>query len=595
MNRSLFALGLALLLAPAAPAAPPKSGTYELAYRISGTESPVCLLKLEVRDGMVSGEVVATAAASGEMTLGHVTLDGDLLRFELTDRAGVQSFEGRLGKEGAPVLGSLERGGYLRATKLALTDKTELAPGRAARAEQPEAWRQALQMATKPLMLQARARQAKEAEEKEKLQKEAAAATEESRRELPGLYRAVLEKHPDTPFAVEAAVRLLGLAGKVKAPADEAGRWADRVLADAEAHGPRYAAEQAILVAEALNKAGAAYAPVAVRAGRRAEKALAASTSLERQSKVLAALAAALKNASDVDAGPVAARAAKIEAELDKEYLAKVPPFKPESFAGRKGAGDRIVALELFTGAECPPCVAADVAFDALEKSYKPTDLVLIQYHLHIPGPDPMTTPANVARWEYYRKLFANDVRGTPTAVFDGKPLPGGGSLAMSAGKYKQYREVIDKQLDEPAGAALTVRADRRGDTITVHAGVANLKEPGADKRLRLVLVEEAVRYVGGNKLRFHHMVVRAMPGGADGFPLTAAAGSHTAEVKLGDVRQGLTKYLDEYAETTREFPRPDRPLGLKTLKVIAFVQDDATGAILQAAATEVGGERAGK
>ena len=53
--------------------------------------------------------------------------------------------------------------------------------------------------------------------------------------------------------------------------------------------------------------------------------------------------------------------------------------------------------MELFTGAQCPPCVAADVAFDVLEKTYKPADLVLIQYHLHIPGPDPLTNAASEA------------------------------------------------------------------------------------------------------------------------------------------------------------------------------------------------------
>ena len=54
---------------------------------------------------------------------------------------------------------------------------------------------------------------------------------------------------------------------------------------------------------------------------------------------------------------------------------------------------NKVAVLELFTGAQCPPCVAADVAFDALEKSYKHTDLILLQYHMHIPGPDPLTNP----------------------------------------------------------------------------------------------------------------------------------------------------------------------------------------------------------
>ncbi len=46
----------------------------------------------------------------------------------------------------------------------------------------------------------------------------------------------------------------------------------------------------------------------------------------------------------------------------------------------------------MFTGAECPPCVAVDLAFDGLLKAYKPTDVICLQY-LH-----PAAGPANRAR-----------------------------------------------------------------------------------------------------------------------------------------------------------------------------------------------------
>ena len=48
--------------------------------------------------------------------------------------------------------------------------------------------------------------------------------------------------------------------------------------------------------------------------------------------------------------------------------------FKTEKFAGRKGKSTRAVLVELFTGAQCPPCVASDMAFDGLEKTYAPGD-----------------------------------------------------------------------------------------------------------------------------------------------------------------------------------------------------------------------------
>ena len=66
-------------------------------------------------------------------------------------------------------------------------------------------------------------------------------------------------------------------------------------------------------------------------------------------------------------------------------------PFKPSEFKGRKGESKRVALVELFTGAYCPPCVAADIAFDAAMETYKPQDVILLQYHTHIPAPDRLT------------------------------------------------------------------------------------------------------------------------------------------------------------------------------------------------------------
>src|SRR4029453_194767 len=109
----------------------------------------------------------------------------------------------------------------------------------------------------------------------------------------------------------------------------------------------------------------------------------------------------------------------------------------------RRAKGDRGAVLGLFTGAQGPPCVAADFAFDGLEKTYKPADVVLIQYHVHIPGPDPMTNPSTEARWKYYLEKLPDDVGGVPTALFNGQPLPekqrGGGPVAFAEMKYKEF------------------------------------------------------------------------------------------------------------------------------------------------------------
>ncbi|HEY2840707.1 MAG TPA: hypothetical protein VGJ26_16240, partial [Pirellulales bacterium] len=296
----------------------------------------------------------------------------------------------------------------------------------------------------------------------------------------------------------------------------------------------------------------------------------------------------------------------KLEAQLDDEYHQNVPPFKPEPFGGRKDPQDnRVVVLELFTGAQCPPCVAADVAFDALVGSYRPSELIGLQYHLHIPGPDPLTNDDTEARAKYY------GVRGTPSTYFNGEALSGGGGpMANSKNKYDDYLKIIGADLAGQQPAKIDLKLTRSGDSINVtvsaqatddsvnaaRAALAKLaaeraaadaagkkedeekKEPAGPPqlRLRLVLVQEEVRYVGGNRLRFHHHVVRAMPGGVEGKELISGQSESSLTIDLASIRDGLDKYLAEYPKGGRPFPQALPPLDLTHLSVVALVQDDA-------------------
>ena len=226
------------------------------------------------------------------------------------------------------------------------------------------------------------------------------------------------------------------------------------------------------------------------------------------------------------------ARHAKLSQKLDEEYLQKVPPFQPTSYNGRQNKkADQVVLMELFTGAQCPPCVAADVAFDALLKTYKPAEFIGLQYHLHIPGPDPLTNRDAIARQEYY----GSEVGGTPATFFNGRTeAAGGGPMANSSRKYTEYRGIIDKSLEGTKGATIDLSATRAGDQLKIVASAKVTEKSGEKSKgenekpkrvLRLAVTEEVVRYVGGNKLRFHHHVVRALPGGADGKELKDGAG----------------------------------------------------------------------
>ena len=106
--------------------------------------------------------------------------------------------------------------------------------------------------------------------------------------------------------------------------------------------------------------------------------------------------------------------------------------------------------------------------------------------------------------------------------------------------------------------------------------------------------MEERIHYAGSNGIRFHHQVVRAMPGGVEGIALEEKTSRHAVAVDLEELRQKLSAYLEDYAKE-HPFADSDRPLELKNLHVVALVQNDDSGAILQARQVEVTGEPAAK
>src|SRR5690606_18436553 len=124
--------------------------------------------------------------------------------------------------------------------------------------------------------------------------------------------------------------------------------------------------------------------------------------------------------------------------------------------------------------------------------------------------------------------------------------------------------------------ATFDVKANRSGQKIVITAtaqaasldeGKEEVKEPRL--RLRLVLTEESIRYVGGNRLRFHHHVVRGFPGGVDGKELVAGQVTVEETIDLTELKKDLAEYLKQYAKD-RPFPNPLPELQLKNLSVVA-------------------------
>jgi hypothetical protein len=390
-------------------------------------------------------------------------------------------------------------------------------------------------------------------------------------------YEVAKEKIADTsgPEVFSLALTLLSQASAKKAKPEEVRSWASKAAKASESYGPLWQREVSLNLAEALTKAGDDLAKEALPYARQAERLLTADDKVSTQKRVLSTLATALAKAGkEEDAKDVEARIAKIA---------------PPKFAGRKSQSDRVVLVELFTGAECPPCVAADMAFDRLGKDFKPKDVVLLQYHLHIPGPDPLANAGTEKRQSYY----GDDIEGTPTIFFNGKAGPQGGGKADDAlEKFEEYVEAVLPLLEPETDLKLKLSATQKGERVDITAETSDLKKPGEKIKLRLALVEDQVNYTGGNKVAHHMSVVRYFPGGEDGMALTEKTGKQTVSVDLDDVRKKLKKYLTEY-EKAVPFPKEDKPLDLKKLRVVAFVQNDATREVLQAAQVDLTPEKA--
>jgi hypothetical protein len=404
------------------------------------------------------------------------------------------------------------------------------------------------------------------------------------------LDRDVVQRTPNDPRAFVSIFEVIDRAKENKVDAKDLQTWVDGSLKASEMYGPRFSLKHQTKLLSVLQNQKA-YAEVGVETARKVSKLIDAKMPLDTQSSVLAVAANLLRAGGEKkEADAIDARLDKLEDEAFTEYNnAKTPPlnFKTEKFVGRKMKSNRAVLVELFTGAQCPPCVAADMAFDGVEKTYGPGDVVLLQYHMHIPGPDPLSNPDSDARFEYYAEAYPKKVRGTPANLFNGKvDGTGGGFRDDAPKKYEEFCEVINKLLETPDTLKLTASAVRTGEKIAITAKVQNLDKPGEKVRLRIALVEDWVRFKASNGLQYHHRVVRALPGGAKGVSLKEKDFDHKATVDLADVRAALNKYLNE------DYPDGPRPMRFRNLSVVAFVQNDETMEVLQAVNVPVGEEK---
>jgi hypothetical protein len=241
--------------------------------------------------------------------------------------------------------------------------------------------------------------------------------------------------------------------------------------------------------------------------------------------------------------------------------------------------------------------VGAGLAFNGAHERYTRQDFIWLNYHVHIPLPDPMVNPSTVARRTFY------GVNSSPSYFFDGESDGGGGSADSAKALFdSKVDPKIQKHLEAPPEAAVKVQAAQTGNTVKAKATVSKVTSKSDKLRVQIVLAEESVTFSGENGERFHPMVVRGMAvdaKAAQGFALAPGKGGsfeYTFDLAklMADAKEGLIKF--ETVERKGEYTFREKKHEIKNgLVAVAFVQDEATKKVLQATYFKIAPPKAAK
>lgn len=274
-----------------------------------------------------------------------------------------------------------------------------------------------------------------------------------------------------------------------------------------------------------------------------------------------------------------------IQKLIDKKQN-ELTSFDPGKF--KEKTKGNVVLAELFTGAECPPCAGADAAFDILSEYYSRKDVAILEYHVHIPAPDPMTNPDTFARYKYYGGNF-----GTPTVIIEGKEkVTGGGPKYLAKNRFNIYKYSINKFFNENPGLNITGDALQKDSKVKVDFKLKKEKAVDKDLSFHIALVEKSINYSGSNGVTKHIFVVRSLIKGADGLPVEVKNGSEkfSDSFNVNEIEKNISTYLDDPTKDSswrKGLPfsgwkqRTDK-IDRNNLAVVAWVQNNNTKNVLQ-------------
>lgn len=233
--------------------------------------------------------------------------------------------------------------------------------------------------------------------------------------------------------------------------------------------------------------------------------------------------------------------------------------------AGVFAQSQRMVLLEHFTQASCPPCAT----YNPLVKQYfdnTSTNATSIKYQTSWPGTDPMNShnPGDVqTRVTYY------GVSGVPDVVIDGNVSQGNPGSLFANGQSS----TMDNRATVASDFDITVSHQFTGSSVDVTAVItATNSVANANLKAHVVIVEKEIIFSsapGSNGETEFYNVMKAM--------LPTAAGTD-----LGDVwSNGTTEVLQESWTMANVYD-------VSQLAAIVFVQDDATKEMMQVGISEI-------
>ena len=281
----------------------------------------------------------------------------------------------------------------------------------------------------------------------------------------------------------------------------------------------------------------------------------------------------------------------EIKAKIEKRKKELIE-FHPGKFEANDDFAGRIVLTELFTGAECAPCKGADLALDLIAEYYPRSIVTILEYHLHIPGPDPLTNPDTQDRYAFYGKDF-----GTPIVFFNGQSkLIGGGSDLVKKDLFNKYKKSIEKYFSSIPLAKINLNAKLNNDLIEVNSEIESDSEFKKNLNLNIAIVEKSIDYIGSNGITKHAFVVRYLMTGATGekIDLKENTFKYSDSINLSTIQNRQSQYLSDFAndppkrfrnfagwKETKEKINPEQ------LVVVAWIQNPETKEILQSQYSE--------